>query len=49
MIAGMDVFEGNRVNTRFKYRANLEVAVSFINTVDKIIPLDDTALIKEAV
>ncbi|HCC35307.1 MAG TPA: recombinase [Ruminococcaceae bacterium] len=49
LIDGIDVFEGNRVNIRFKYRANLEAAISFINTVDKIIPLDDTELIKEAV
>jgi hypothetical protein len=49
LIDGITVYEGSRIDISFKYNANLEAAVSFIQAVDRIVPLDNAELEKEAV
>ena len=49
LIDGIIVYEGSRIEIIPKYKSNLESAVNFIQTVDKMFPLDDMEMIKEAV
>jgi hypothetical protein len=48
LIDSITVYEGSRIDISFKYNANLEAAVSFIQAVDRIVPLDNAELEKEA-
>jgi hypothetical protein len=49
LIDDITVYEGSRIDIRFKYQSNLEAAVNFIHAVDNIIPLDNMEQIREAV